>query len=450
MAAILGNDYGFYALLCALICLLPPVLYLLGVIRDPFHPLIIVGGTAFGCASYLLLTDPAPALQYTTMAALSMYQFIVATSILSLYTGWWWLGRRSHAPSAGVLNLRPAYSPHRMAFAAWVYAIISAAVAVRYYGHIRASGYITNLVFLEWPAAILFIQAALLDRTLVPMAVVGVPVACTESLLRFFLYGSRFEVAVVSSLAMVPFLLRGKRPRKPFFLGVLLAFAVVVWSMTATRTIMGQGKADNRLTALGIAIEHVLGRKHPWYTAGKTFVFGTNVVRVASETHFDNGMFLYNLGIRFLPHEWFPNKYNWYTDWSQTGDITMVRRHLGMSTDAMPNGAACSGFASVFVEFGWLYVVPWFFLGAGLAAVYRRAVHGRLVEFQGLLVISYVLMFLFIGQDVYQFVLYGLFGGVPTVLGYWFARTGVGTAAFPPGANSRRAEPLGGGGGLGG
>ena len=424
-----GLTMGYYeiTIAAAAVCLAPLVLYLFGRIRDPFHPLLIVGATAFACACYIPLTNPEPALEFTTRGALADYELITLLSVAAFYWGWLWRSKRSPetAPVKGsMLTIyRDEYSPQRMVAVAWVYALISAAVAYHYYGHIHSSGYVTNLVFLEWPAAIFFIQAAILDRNFLPVAVIGIPLAMTESLLRFFLYGSRFEVAVAGSLALLPFLSRGTRPRKALFLVAAFGLAIVVWSMTTTRLIMAQHEANNRLSALVVAVEQLFAHQSKPYTAGKTFVFGANVVRVAKETHFGNGDFIYNLGVRFLPHEWFPEKYSLYTDWSQTGDIKMVRNHLGMSSTTMPNGAACSAFASVFTQFGWLFPLPWFLLGIWVRHIYGHAVFLRRFNFQAFLVMAVILMFLFIGQDIYQFVLYGLFGFVPTLLGYRYCRT---------------------------
>ena len=419
--------YYDYTLLNALVCLAPPILYLLGKIKDPFHPLLFAGGAAFGAVCYIPLTNPDPAFRYTTANALSNFELLTMVSMLSLYWGWaWWAKRRPMGltQQGSLLAVyRDQYDPQRMILVAWVYAMVSALIAVRTYGHFSYSGYLTALVFLEWPAAILFIQAAILDRNLLGMAIIGLPIAMTESLLRFFLYGSRFETAVFADLLLLPFLATGRRPRKTIFLVVLAGFAVVMWSMTTSRQVIGRGEATNRFSALGVAIEEVFSHPHSRYTAGKTFVFGANVTKVAMMTHFGDGSFIYNLGVHFLPKEWFPNKNSYYTDWGQTNDVAMVRRYLGMSVGTMPNGAACTGFASVFTQFGWLFPFPWFLLGIFLRHIYAGAVYLRRFNYLAYLVLTNMLVFLLIGQDIYQFCLYGFFGFVPATLAFWYCRT---------------------------
>ena len=225
----------------AIVALAPLAAYLFRRGGDPFSPLILIGGVAFGIVDLKLLRDPRPALRYFPASAYVEYLLIVALSLLSVYAGWHWRGRRGGQRAVRGGGALRAFDPGRLMKAGLLMAVMALIANLLSLHNVFATGYVKDWYFMQGPAAILLIQAYMLDRRLLWPVLAGLGAALFGCINWFFVYGGRGDTAVLLSLVAVPFLFRGARPRKHWVLIFGFAAAVAMMTLAETRSIVGKG-----------------------------------------------------------------------------------------------------------------------------------------------------------------------------------------------------------------
>ncbi len=401
----------------ALISLAPLVLYLLGQIRDPFHPMVLAGGIGFGIAGRKLLLDPAPALRCVAGTYLVEFELIAAASLLSLYAGWYRRGRRRGRGAAGGGVPPRAFDPGRLLKAGLLMALLALIGNI----HFWPTGYIRDWGFMQLPAAVVLIQAYMLDRRLLWPAVAGVAAALYWCVHWFFVYGGRGVTGIMLALVAVPFLFRGTRPRKPWVLILGFAAAVVMMTLAETRSIVGSGRAPNRFAALAVAGGRFLRGGGHEYGPGREFVVGAYCIQTVQKLqNWDYGRVFSDAAVIFLPHQLFPYKYEWVSRWVAPHVVPMLRRALGVNK--LPGGVAPTGFADAYVQFWWLFPVFWFLLGYFTHRLYAGAVYARRPDYQGYFVAWLVVLLYLITQGIEPAVFQSLFMFIPAWLAYRYAR----------------------------
>src|SRR5271170_3768104 len=221
--------------LAALVSLAPIILYVIGFIKDPFNPLMIIAGIAFGDCVYKLWTNPQPALYHAPEYALIQYEQLVAVSLLSLYLGWFAWRLRNHAQTQPVLNANEAlahyrqqYFAHHLLIIGWILTLVAVPTWFLLGARSLATGYLTWMAFLRFPGAILAIQAMILNRQFIIPAIICVIVACVPNVLFFVSYGGRADTASLVVLICVAYLMRQKRPWKGYVIIFGAVFAIVL------------------------------------------------------------------------------------------------------------------------------------------------------------------------------------------------------------------------------
>ena len=290
--------------------------------------------------------------------------------------------------------------------------------------HFWPTGYIRDWGFMQLPAAVLLIQAYMLDRRLLWPAVAGVAAALYWCVHWFFVYGGRGVTGIMLALVAAPFLFKGTRPRKPWVLIFGFVAAVVMMTLAETRSIVGSGEAPNRIAALVVAGKKFLHGGSRSYGPGTELVAGAAEVQtVQTLGDWDYGRFVYNFAVKFLPHEWFPRKAWLYTVWGETGGPNghgrLIDRTAGLK---LPEGFAPTGFAAAFVEFSWLFPVFWFLLGYFTHCLYAGAVCARRLDYQCYLVCTFVGLLYLVAQGINAAEFQFAFSLAPAWLAYRYAR----------------------------
>ena len=148
-------------------------------------------------------------------------------------------------------------------------------------------------------------------------------------------------------------------------------------TLERTRKLVGDGEATGRVDALFKVIPSFFDKTQNIRNyGGKEYIFGTAMVATVRDVaiRMNTEHFLYNISVRFIPKEAF-DKLGYFTRWNNTNYGPMVGLHGGFE---VPGGAAPTGFAHVFVEFGWGAPLFWFVLGSfALAPVIRPCRRNR-------------------------------------------------------------------------
>ncbi|HTV48095.1 MAG TPA: hypothetical protein VMG59_06590 [Phycisphaerae bacterium] len=413
--------------MAAIICLAPLVLYLIGLIRDPFNPLLIISGVTFGTCVWTLSHNPGPALEYAPDYALIEYENIVSISLLFLYAGWLAWRFRNSLPKQPLMTgaqaealYRSQYSVPHLFLAGWLLTAIAVPIWFLVGDRSHISGYVTWLTNLRFPGAVLAIQSAILDRRLLRSAILCVIVAAIPSLLFFISYGGRADTASLLVLVCVAYLLWQKRPPKLYVVLFGALFAIILGTLAETRSMPNSRSLMGRVTNIYRAGENLVTGKSNDYGAGYEFIVGADTVAVVDKLHnFDDGAFLWNIGVLLLPKEYFPYKDDYYTDWYTTNYLQIIRDNLAVNT---PVGAAPTGFANVYVEFGWLFPLVWFLLGYWMRSLHTGAVYRARLDLQGCLVIFIIVLLFLIAQDLYASIREVVFNLFPLYLIYQIFR----------------------------
>ncbi|NNM86103.1 MAG: hypothetical protein HKL96_10165 [Phycisphaerales bacterium] len=287
---------------------------------------------------------------------------------------------------------------------------------------VHSSGYLTDWMYLQVPAGVLLIQAYLLDRNLLLPSVVGLSVALFGVFYHLFTYGSRYCAAILVLLAAIPFLFRGTRPKKALVLVLGTIAVVVMMSLAATRAIVGKGEAPNRLAAISVAAQRFIHGGKDNYGAGREFVVGAMEVQVVQQQqNWNYGRVIPDMGIVFLPHQYFPNKYDWVSPWDAPHFFPLLRTYLGLTKKTLSYGVAPTGFADAYVNFWWLFPFLWLFIGYFISFIYDGAVAAGRLDFQGYYACCLMTLFWLVGQDLEAAGYAVLFMLLPTWVAYRYA-----------------------------
>ncbi|HMD54248.1 MAG TPA: hypothetical protein VKJ65_06865, partial [Phycisphaerae bacterium] len=178
--------------LAAMISLAPVMFYLIGLIRDPFNPLLIISVATFGTCVWTLWHNPGPALTYAPEYALTQYETIVSISLLSLYAGWTAWRFRNTLPKQPLMTgaqaealYRSQYSVQHLFLAGWFLTVVAVPIWFILGDRSLATGYVTWLANLRFPGGVLAIQSAILDRRLLRSALLCLLLSAIPSFLFF-------------------------------------------------------------------------------------------------------------------------------------------------------------------------------------------------------------------------------------------------------------------------
>ncbi|HTV48094.1 MAG TPA: hypothetical protein VMG59_06585 [Phycisphaerae bacterium] len=411
-----------------LVSLAPIILYIFGFIKDPFNPLLVIAGIAFGDCVLKPLTNPAPALAYVPEYALIQIEELVAVSLLALYAGWLAWRLRNHQPRIPVLDASQAlalyrrqYFAHHFLIIGWILTVI--AVPTWFLLGPRsttATGYLTWMADLRFPGAILVIQSAVLNRRYLAPCVICVILASVPNIVFFFTYGGRADTAQLVVLICVAYLMWQKRPWKGYILIFGILFAIVLGTIADSRALPNSDTITGRIDALYTVGKNFVTNRKIEYDSGAEFVVGADQIAVLDKRHnWDDGKFLWNMGVLLLPKEYYPNKDNYYSQWYTTNYLQIINDNLDVPQLV---GAAPTGFANVLVEFGWLFPLVWFALGYWLRSLYSKSVYSARLDLQGCFVILIIALLFLIAQDIYAYLREIIFNLIPIYFVYKLCR----------------------------
>jgi len=359
--------------------------------------------------------------------ALIQFEQVVAVSLLALYLGWFAWRLRNHAPMQPVLNAdhalalyRRQYFAHHLLIIGWIMTAVAVPAWFILGPRSFATGYITWLPDLRFPGAILVIQAALLDRRFLVSSVVCVILTSVPNIVFFFTYGGRADTAQLVVLICVAYLIWQKRPRKLYIVIFGFLFAGVLGIMAESRSIPDSDTVTGRISALYTVGKNILTNKKMEYDSADEFIVGADQIAVLDKLHnWDDGKFLWNMGVLLLPKEYYPNKDNYYSQWYTTNYLQIINDNLDVPQLV---GAAPTGFANVLVEFGWLFPLAWFALGYWLRSLYSKAVYSARLDMQGCFVILIIALLFLVSQDLYAYMREIIFNLIPMYLIYFLCR----------------------------
>ncbi len=417
-------------LLLAVVALAPVAWYLLKRGADPFNPMVFLGGLAFVSTDRRLLFNPGPALDFMPASAYKTYLYIAIASLLALYAGWAvWKYRHPVTrvvPARSLAEYRRQYDPVRLLIAGMFLGVLSLGAFVVSHGRYRLTGYIRDLMSLNLPAAVLIMQAIILDTSLLWAGVVGLGAAMARSVFLFFSYGSRGQTASVAALVAVPYLIKQSRPLKPVLVAIAVLVGLVMLTLTRSRVVLSEGLAQNRVGAVILAVESMFNGHHRSYTAGSDTVVGAAEVQAVQALHNwgYGGGFLWDVVTVFPPHEWFPNKGYWQTQWGNGpapdhSFLSSIHKATGVP---VPPGSGQPGFGQIFVQYGWFFPLFWFALGYVLHYCYSAAIFGRRLNYQAFMVIIYLSALYLVTQGPKPATFVFIFAFFPALLAYRWSR----------------------------
>jgi hypothetical protein len=410
------------AIFVAVVMLIPVGLFLVGRIRDPFHPLIFAGVVSFAISPDRLIRHPGGYQELLDASHFNVYLVISLLSMLGLYLGWYYAGRVKNRTLA---SLQPAaqYSPTAFILVA----IICIAIAIpihflyRRDSEIDVSGYVKDWGMLWITAAILLVQAFFLTSSksrilIVPLLLLSL----IPPIERFLYYGQRGDTFRVASLAMLAYLMIRRRPSKPVLIVGILALGLLLSTLASTRKIVEDGEAPDRIHAIARVLPKFFNGELTECSQADECVFGAAAVGTVRANHtYGYGLgYTAGLFIQFTPRQIFPNKREWIPEHGGN-DIVGIANETGV---IVPTGSAPSGFANSFFELGWACPIVWMILGYFYRRHWDRAVEFNDIRHTGLLVAFTMAMLYAITQDVFTAEMNMIDVMIPLVLVYRFAR----------------------------
>jgi hypothetical protein len=414
-----GTTYGL-ALLASAIFLWPALLYVMRYIKDPFHPLTFVGVLAFVITSGGILSKGALVLELVSESAVNIYLIVAAVSILGFYGGWWLHLLFHRKQPLSLPDQSVEYEGTRLFLWALIFDLIGVSAYLFTRQNYTATGYVYELGQLWIMGALLSIQAVLVAPRSLVACLITFAVAVIPPIDRFFIYGQRGDTFRLAMVCLPMFFFKKIRPPFAVFLPVVLAFGLVMGTLERTRAILGENAAQTRLEALGKAIPSFFEKDPAERLYGsQTYIYGPAMVQaVRHEQSYEYGAWLYNIGVRFLPKEWF-DKDPLYTRWSVTNFNQTTSDDAGFS---VPGGSAPSGFASVFVEFGWASPLFWMLLGYIARIRYVKALNTDDLRQHAFLTACYIIGLYLITQDLYAATMNTIYMFPAMIIAYWISR----------------------------
>ncbi len=302
--------------------------------------------------------------------------------------------RRSNAPVAPA-----SYRPQVLLNWSVVFALVGVGAALYTREDYTVTGYLRDFGALWVVGIVLAIEASYLLPSARPVSLIIGCFCLIPPIDRFFSYGQRGDTFRIASMAIPYFLLRGIRPPRVAVIPLAIARALTLGTLDRTRILVGTGEASGRIDALFKVIPSFFDQTPKIQNyGGKEYIFGSAMIAtVRDEQSYEYGGFLYNIGVRFLPKEIF-DKSELFTEWNNTHYTSRVGAHGGFE---VTGGAAPTGFANLFVEFGWVSPVVWLLLGYLTRVLYVRATRGAQLSAIAYLVAFFIVLLYLITQDVY-------------------------------------------------
>jgi hypothetical protein len=384
------------AILLAIISLWPLANYLIKPRQDPFHPLLFVGATTFFVADVGVFANHQLALRLVSDHDLSVFLVVVILSLLGFYAGWF--RQRRKEPVLQMMAAPAEYRPNTILNCALGLAVIGVSIALYTREDYTITGYLRDLGGLWVAAAILAIEAMFLNPTMGGVGLLTATLCLIPPIDRFFSYGQRGDTFRIALLTMPFYMLRNRRPAKIVFVPAAIFLAVTLGTLERTRTLLGEGEATSRIDALFKVIPSFFQEtRNIKNYAAKEYIYGAAMVAtVRDDQSYEYGAFLYNIGVRFIPKEAF-DKLGYFTQWNNTNYNALVGGHAGFD---VPGGAAPTGFAHLFVEFGWAAPFAWLLLGSLARWMYARAVYGHDLASIGYLAAFFIVLLYLMTQDL--------------------------------------------------
>lgn len=417
-------EWQFHILiwLFAVVGLLPGVLYLVGRIKDPFNPVIYFGALCFFVVGYQPMVNLDLALPFVSLATLNYFLLLTMVCVICFYMGAYWKLRRFNAakltrPGPEVAH---EYDPSRLLIAAAVFTAVGLLATWLTYDNFTITGYLLDLRQLWIAGFVLALQAGVRSKSLwIPAGVIAAA-ALFHPIDRFFVYGQRGDTFRMAILGLPFLLFIRKRPSRAVVIPAIILLAAVMGTLDLTRGMVENGDAPNRIDALAKRLpEFFQEAARPKYYGSESHVYGSAMVQaVRDDGNYDCGLFIWNMGILFVPKEWV-DKDKLYTHWSPLHYISNTTENAGYN---VPLGAAPSGFASAFVEFWWLSTVFWGVLGYWVMGRYLRAVHGGGLNTHAYFTMTFIIFMYLVSQDLSAAAMNAIYTLVPLGLAYWLAR----------------------------
>jgi hypothetical protein len=413
------NNPMVWLVLCTIVCGAPALLYLTGRIKDPFHPLFLMGLLVFFSVVRRPLFNLPLVLQYLQPEALSFYQMIVVVSTLSLYAGWFQSARKVRSGTVQA-EVFATYNNDKLMQIGGMFAIVGVAVYVATY-QLDLSGYIHVFSALWTAGCILIIQSMTIDKRKVVAGLFLLLLGVVPALERFLNYGQRGDTIRLAVLLVPWYFIRGRRPSKPVFISGCVGLIILLGTITYTRKLVNNGEASNRFQALSMVIPEVLtGRATKSLEMGEEFLYGTVSVQTVRETGtygYARGLTLVPI-IRVLPSALYPWKSNYF--YMHGGfNKDLIKDHTGLSVTP---GAAPTGMAELYIECWWFCVIPWFVIGYLFQRVYYRALNPHNLRAHAFLVGFILGTVYLVTQEIYFALLNYLYIIIPTALAYRWSR----------------------------
>ncbi len=366
----------FLALFLSFLCLLPVAMYLVGKIRDPFHPLVLVGALFYLIGPHRLIFNASAALELLPEPVYDVYLVVSILCILGVYFGWYRAGRSAKLRRIVETPAEPVqYNTSMGLLLAFTFLAISIPVHFLQLDveHVT-SGWFRDLRQL-WIAAAIVSVMVIVQKNVSSgqriLAMLALAISLVPPLERFWNYGQRgdtFRIAIVGEMF---YFFANRRPSKLTFLSAAACVVVVMGTLHLTRNLVLSGESPNRIDALTKVIPSFFEKHAQKADASDEYIFGAAGMNSCRRT----GRYGYGTGItvgfveHLLPHEWFPRK-----------DIG-VMVHAGFDGEAMrdynnliiPGGAAPSGVPHSFYELGWACPIIWIIIGYFYRILWVRA-----------------------------------------------------------------------------
>ncbi|MCL2646587.1 MAG: hypothetical protein FWD61_06220 [Phycisphaerales bacterium] len=378
---------GLFLLVIA--SLAPAALYVIGKIKDPFHPLLFVGTLSYFIAAHRLVVNQKTHFLLLPEDAYAAYVWVALLAVLGVYWGWR-LGRSRVVKQYSLSYWQSEFQISYLLLAAMTCTMIGIVICflIRSDQIVIASathgmGYVADLKLLWITGAILWVQIFILCPQYRSIASLMFFASLIPPIERFLSYGQRgdtFRVAVILELF---YLMRAKRPSKAVFITAAVILGLVLGTLERTRAIVNSGDAKNRFEAISKVIPSFFAQADTIPDTGGEDVFGAAAMRTVQDT----GTYGYGRSLtiglvgRFLPRKFFPDKDAW-TTFHGGYDATMIQSATGLT---ISGGAACSGFAESFLELSWFSPIIWVGIGYLYRKLWDRALAGDL-RFQGFMV----------------------------------------------------------------
>ena len=411
--------------LLAIVGLIPFGLYLLGRIRDPFHPMIFMGILSTAVVANPLIKNHDEAILILDESLYIQFTVFTLFCVLAMYLGWFWGGRSTTERRDNLAA--PELRDGAMLSFGFMCSLVGTSVFYLTYERWDLTGYLREWAMLWITAAILLVQVMLYspNRAYRLLASPCLLFALIPPLNRFFVYGQRGDTFRIAVILMLVFFCKKKRPSKPVFI-VVVYFFRHHGHAPDNPGMVENGESINRLDALVHVVPHFFERMQTDrasedFNTGAECVFGPASMATVSET----GRYGYGTGLttglitRFLPRgDLFDKEHAVFSIPHAGYDANAILAATGIT---IPAGSAFSGFANAFCELGWLGWVVWVLIGYFFCRLWKRAILVSDPRAQGYLAGYFIACLYAVTQDLVTAEVNIIFVFIPLYFIYKFA-----------------------------